>query len=74
MRSLESAMDRAYRAYFRRFGQRADQPNAALSDIEDGPPRVVVLANVRGELARYRIHPKTGALRFVEPVFPDPNE
>ena len=65
MKKLEPAIERAYRAYFRRFGEGADQPDSGLSTIEEGPSRVAVLANVNGELARYRIHPRTGALRFV---------
>jgi hypothetical protein len=68
MKKLQPALDRAYRAYFRRFGEGADQPNAGLSTIEEGPPLVVVLANVNGELARYRVQPRTGALRFVDPA------
>jgi hypothetical protein len=57
-----TTMNRAIRAYFRRFGIGAAQPSSALSHISD---RTIVLSNSRGELARYRIRPRTGALLFV---------
>lgn len=70
---MDDITKRAYRAYFMRFGARAPQPNRDLSGVEHsgiGDPRDhVVLRNVRGELARYRIDP-SGRLRFVESSSP----
>jgi hypothetical protein len=48
----EKLMGRAMRAYFKRFGEYADQPSGTLSGYEGGH---LVLANHGGELARYRV-------------------
>ena len=65
-------IDRAMRAYFRRFGTNAPQPANTSCVVEVRNPRaawVVVLRNVRGELARYRVTPS--GLRFVNEGRPD---
>jgi hypothetical protein len=59
----EDLIDRAITAYFRRFGNEANQPSRSSSAVEGG---FVVLENVNGELARYQIT-KRGGLRYVEP-------
>lgn len=65
-RSPDDIPSRALRAYLRRFGSGAPQPSSAsLELITDASGRVfVILSNVRGELATYRVH--GGRLRFVE--------
>ncbi len=45
-------LTRATRAYFQRFGAGAAQPNRARSRVEGDQ---VILENVNGELARYRL-------------------
>ena len=66
----ETFTARALRAYFRRFGAEADQPASPASvDIPIQTGRRcyhLILENIHGELARYRITAK-GCLRFVEP-------
>lgn len=57
----EGLIKRAYAAYFRRFGPRADQASHGGSHVEDG---FVVLENVNGELAQFKICRQR--LRFVE--------
>jgi hypothetical protein len=69
MHTADEAIERAIKAYFRRYGERAPQPNIHRSHVEGrgmkGERTVVVLENVRGELARYRATPS--GLRFVPP-------
>ena len=48
----EELTARAVRAYFRRFGEYADQPSAALSTYDGG---CIVLSNTSGELARFKV-------------------
>ena len=70
---MDEMIKRARRAYFRRFGAGAPQPNQDLCGIEhsglNDPHDHVVLRNVRGELARYRIT-ANGGLRYIASVEP----
>jgi hypothetical protein len=58
----EQLIDRACRAYFRRFGKHADFPGQDSTVSKRG---VVRLTNVRGELARYKYDAKRDRLKFV---------
>jgi hypothetical protein len=65
MRDDDICMRTAFAAYFRRFGDMADQPSRSYSDIETHKGRdYVILRNVRGVLAAWRINEK-GGLHFV---------
>jgi hypothetical protein len=57
--------ERAFRAYFRRYGEHAPQPSAGI-EVESGTKGevFVVLKNSKGELARYRL--RDGKLRFMD--------
>lgn len=65
---MDHITKRAYRAYFTRFGATAPQPSEDISGVEHSgiadPHDVVVLRNVRGELACFRVI-ANGRLRFV---------
>jgi hypothetical protein len=57
--------DRAFSAYFRRFGRNADQPASGLTVARKGKNAIVVaLTNVRGTLAEYRVTKKGDDVRL----------
>jgi hypothetical protein len=59
--------ERAFRAYFRRYGEHAPQPSAGIEVETNIKGEVfVVLKNSKGELARYRL--RDGKLRFTDDV------
>ena len=65
MRDDDACIRTAFTAYFRRFGDMADQPSRSYSDIETHKGKdYVVLRNIRGVLAAWRINEK-GGLHFV---------
>jgi len=59
----EALIERATKAYFRRFGKHADFPSS--HDCSVSARGVVRLACVRGELARYQYDRKADRLSFV---------
>jgi len=56
---------RAFNAYFKRFGKYADQPSQIVEFIEDNGKDYIVLSNVNGTLATYRIR-NDGSLKFLK--------
>lgn len=62
----EELIDRAMRAYFRRFGKHADQP-ACYSEVKGTKNPVVELVNCNGVLARYGYCRASDRLTFIEP-------
>ena len=62
---MEDIEKRAFRAYFKRFGKKADQPSQTVEYFEsdDGKKQYLSLSNCNGELAIYRIL-EDGRLRF----------
>ena len=63
---VELIEDQAMRAYFRRYGDVAQQPNRKATKVfEQDGKRYIRLSNVNGPLATYRIiHHKGGGLRL----------
>ncbi len=59
----DQLIDRAVRAYFRRYGKRADYPSVPSSTVSTRG--VVRLVNCNGELARYKHDKKRDKLTFV---------
>ena len=59
-------LSRACKAYFRRFGERADCPSSHLNtcDPEPGGSVTVILANCNGVLAVYRYDSDRDSLRY----------
>jgi len=56
---------RAFKAYFKRFGECADQPSSDVGFFEIAGKDYVVLSNVNGILAVYRIC-NDGRLKFLK--------
>jgi hypothetical protein len=58
---VELVEDRATRAYFRRYGDSAQQPNRKATKVfEQDGKHYIRLSNVNGPLATYRITHHTG--------------
>jgi hypothetical protein len=66
----ELVEDQATRAYFRRYGESAQQPNRKATKLfEQDGKHYIRLSNSNGPLATYRITPRTGGgwkLSFVD--------
>ena len=67
---VELVEDQAMRAYFRRYGDNAQQPNRKATKLfEQDGKHYIRLSNSNGPLATYRITPRTGGgwkLSFVD--------
>ena len=67
MKNLRNEEDyikkRAFNAYFRRFGKFAYVPSQTVEFIEDKGKDYIILSNVNGTLATYRIR-EDGSLKF----------
>ena len=57
--------ERAFRAYFRRFGKNADAPSQHLEQFTKKDKDYIRLSNVNGTLAVYRILNDNG-LKFIK--------
>ncbi len=60
----EKVVERAFRAYFRRYGKDALQPSQYGSELTS--KGIVELVNCNGVLARYRYDEKNDRLHFIE--------
>lgn len=60
---MDELTRRAFAAYFRAAGDIADQPSNDSGITEHGGRTYVVLRNVNGILAVYRVRPSDGVLR-----------
>jgi hypothetical protein len=67
MRIYDGVEARAFRAYFRRFGEHAAQPsgNVIVQERPDKGEVVLTLGNVNGTLARYVYRPATDRLAYL---------
>ena len=61
-RDEQELVDAAIKAYFRRYGESANQPSRYSSAVDDGH---VILRNINGELARYKVDAR-GGLHYVD--------
>ena len=58
---VELVQDQATRAYYRRYGDGAQQPNRKATKVfEQDGKHYIRLSSVNGPLATYRITPRTG--------------
>lgn len=58
LRRVDELTSRAFAAYFRSEGPNADQPANTSGPIEHEGKRYVVLRNINGVLAVYRLRPQ----------------
>jgi len=63
--NMDDVKRRAFKAYFKRFGEYAAQPSSDVDFFEIAGKNYVVLSNVNGILAVYRIY-NDGRLKFLK--------